>query len=132
MLLALQATSADDEACAPARASLNRRYDAYVDRYGALNRFSLVRTGRRHPDTGEDLYRRARPTMGGFRHDPSYRSVMALEVFDAEAQRATKAAIFHTRVLAPRQPRRGAETTQDALAICLDERGPRIWPPSPR
>ncbi|MBW3575982.1 MAG: helicase, partial [Actinobacteria bacterium] len=48
-LLALEATSADDEACAPARDSLNRRYDAYVDRYGALNRFSLVRTGQRIP-----------------------------------------------------------------------------------
>ncbi|MDP9019534.1 MAG: DEAD/DEAH box helicase family protein [Actinomycetota bacterium] len=63
-LLALEATSADDEACAPARDSL-----------------------------------------------------------DVEAQRATKAAIFDTRVVAPRQPRRGAETAQDALAVCLDERG---------
>ncbi|MFP5373245.1 MAG: hypothetical protein ACLGI3_21235, partial [Actinomycetes bacterium] len=122
-LLALEATSADDEDCAPARDSLNRRYDAYVDRYGPLNRFSLVRTGRRDPDTGEDLYRRARPSMGGFRRDPAYRSVLALEVFDPETQRAAKAPILATRVVAPRAPRQGADTAQDALAICLDERG---------
>jgi len=122
-LLALEATNADDEACAPARALLNRHYDAYADRYGALNRFSLVRTGRRDPDTGEDRMRRARPSIGGFRRDPDYRSVLALEVFDPETQRATKAPIFQTRVVAPREPRHGADTAQDALAICLDEQG---------
>ncbi len=122
-LLSLEASTADDQACALARDDLNRRYDAYLSRYGPLNRFSLVRTGRRHPETGEDLYRRARPAMGGFRHDPHYRSVLALEIFDPETQCATKAPIFVTRVVAPRQPRRGAECVEDALAICLDEMG---------
>ena len=121
-LLALESTNADDEACAPARAALNRRYDAYAQRYGPVNRFSLARTGRRDPETGEDVMRRVRPSMGGFRRDPDYRSVLALEVFDPETQRAAKAPIFATRVVAPREPRQGADTAQDALAMCLDER----------
>jgi N12 class adenine-specific DNA methylase/SAM-dependent methyltransferase len=122
-LLELEATTRDDEVCSAARRTLNQRYDAYAARWGPLNRFSLVRTGRVDPDTGETLFRQARPAMGGFRDDPDARSVMAVEVFDPETQTATKAAVFHRRVVTPREPRRGADTAQDALAICLDERG---------
>jgi N12 class adenine-specific DNA methylase/SAM-dependent methyltransferase len=122
-LLALEAATVDDATTAPARAVLNARYDAYVAGYGPLNRFKLVRTGWPDPETGEDVMRQARPTMGQFRRDPDYRSVMALEDFDPDTQLATKAAIFSVRVVAPRRPRLGAENAQDALAICLDEHG---------
>ncbi|HWI02805.1 MAG TPA: hypothetical protein VNT52_03115, partial [Acidimicrobiales bacterium] len=122
-LLDLEVSTVDDAGADAARAELNRRYEAYQSRYGALNRFSLVRTGRQDPDTGVDLYRRSFPSMGGFRADPDYQSVLALEVFDAETQTASKAPILQGRVLAPRQPRHGADSAQDALAICLDEHG---------
>jgi N12 class adenine-specific DNA methylase len=122
-LLDAQAQSYDDAVFAAAQAALNAAYDAYSRRFGALNRFSLVRTGRSDPTTGRPTYRRVRPRMGGFAADPDFYSVLALEVFDPDTQTATKAPVFSARVVAPRQPRRGAERAEDALAICLDEHG---------
>ena len=122
-LLDLEAAGADDAACDRARDALNRCYDDYHARYGALNRFKEVRTGRVDPGTGGAQLRRVFPAMGGFRRDPDYRCVLALELFDPESQRAAKAAVFSTRVINRREPRRGADTAQDALAICLDELG---------
>ncbi|HET9895429.1 MAG TPA: hypothetical protein VFQ44_10895 [Streptosporangiaceae bacterium] len=101
----------------------NRQYDYYVRLYGPLSRFSLRRTGRTDPATGQEKMARVRPPQGGFRDDPFAALVYALEVFDPVGQRAAKAAIFTHRVVAPRTPRLGADTAADALAICLDARG---------
>ena len=49
--------------------------------------------------------------------------VQALEEFDPVSQTAAKAAIFTGRVIAPRNPRLGADNGADALAICLDVLG---------
>ncbi len=122
-LLELESTSVDDVEADRTRADLRRRYEHYVARYGPLNRFTLVRTGRSDPATGTDVVRRRLPTMGGFRDDPGYASVLALEVFDPESGEARPAPILHQRVLSPRHRRLGADTAQDALAICLDEHG---------
>ena len=99
------------------------RYDAYVRAYGPLNRFTLRRTGRTDPVTGEPVMARVAPPQGGFRDDPYAPLVYALEEFDPAGQRAAKAAIFTRRVVAPRTPRLGADTAADALAICLDTHG---------
>ncbi len=122
-VLAAQAATLDDDAWESARRRLNAAYDSYVFRYGPLNRFTLERTGRSDPETGEPTFRRMTPRMGGFHHDPDLPSVLALEMFDPDTSHAAKAAIFDRRVLEPRQRRLGADTAEDALAICLDERG---------
>lgn len=122
-VLDVQATSNDDHAFASAQGELNRAYDNYAARWGPLNRFVLVATGRSDPATGGPGTRRLRPRMGGFRDDPDFPSVLALEVFDPDTQTARKTAVFSERVVAPRQPRRGAESATDALAVCLDEHG---------
>jgi N12 class adenine-specific DNA methylase/SAM-dependent methyltransferase len=123
-LLAAEAASADDTAEIEAlRAELGRRYDNYLHSYGPLNRFSLRRTGRTDPATGEPVMARVRPRQGGFdgpEGDPFAPLVYALEEFDPVGQRAAKAAIFRERVIAPRAPRLGADSAADALAICLD------------
>ena len=49
--------------------------------------------------------------------------MQALEEFDPVSQTAAKAAIFTSRVVAPRNPRLGADNGADALAICLDVLG---------
>jgi hypothetical protein len=109
------------------RGQLGQRYDSYVQAYGPLNRFTVRRTGRADPATGEPATARVAPPQGGFRGDPFAPLVYALEEFDAAEQRATKAAIFSARVIAPRAPRFGADTAADALAICLDTHGePRL------
>ena len=123
-LLTAEAASADDSPGLDGlRAELGRCYDSYFTAYGPLNRFSLRRTGRANPATGEPVVARVRPRQGGFAADPFAPLVYALEEFDPAGQRAAKAAIFRERVIAPRLPRLGADTPADALAICLDACG---------
>ncbi|MFG1892121.1 helicase-related protein [Micromonospora sp. NPDC049051] len=106
------------------RAQLNDRYDAYVATYGPLNRYTRRPTGRTDPETGEPKMARINPPMGKFRQtDPHAATVFALEHFDDPTQRATKADIFTRRVILPRAPQLGADTPQDALAICVDTHG---------
>jgi N12 class adenine-specific DNA methylase/SAM-dependent methyltransferase len=123
-LLESEAASLDDTPeLADMRRALNSRYDAYAAAWGPVNRFSWRRTGRTDPDTGEEALARIRPPQGGFRGDPYAPLVQALEDFDPVSQAAAKAAIFTVRVVAPRNPRLGADTPADALAICLDVTG---------
>ena len=123
-LLEAEAATRDDTAeIGRLRGELNRRYDAYLGAYGPLNRCSWRRTGRVDPETGVEHLARVRPRRGGFRTDPFAPVVDALEIYDAEDNRASKAAIFHRRVVAPPPARLGAESAADALAICLDDFG---------
>lgn len=120
-LLEAETASPDDTpALGQLRRDLNQRYDAYAAAYGPVNRFAWRRTGRPDPGTGEEGRARIRPPQGGFRTDPFAPAVLALEHFDPATQHAAKAAIFTRRVVAPRNPRLGASTPADALAICLD------------
>ena len=123
LLQAEGATAEDTEHAIRLRGQLNARYDSYARAYGPLNRFTLRRTGRTDPVTGEQVMARVAPPQGGFRGDPYAPLVYALEEFDPAGQRAAKAAIFTHRVVAPRTPRLGADTAADALAICLDACG---------
>ncbi len=122
-LLAVEATTFDDAATSPLRSELTDHYERYASRWGPLNRFSLARTGRTDPTSGEPSYRRLRPAMGGFRADPGFPAVCALEDFDPDTGIAHKASIFEHRVVAPRTPRTRAHDPHDALALCLDQRG---------
>lgn len=117
-----QAASPDDADWETARQTLNTRYDAYVRLYGPVNRYRTYETGRTDDD-GKALTGRRWPPMGGFRSDPGLPVVRALEDFDDATQTATKAPIFVRRVLSPRQPITAVERPEDALALCLDERG---------
>jgi N12 class adenine-specific DNA methylase len=120
-LLDAEAAALDDTpAIDEARAELNRRYDAYTARWGAINRFSLRRSGRIDPETGDETYAHIRPRQGGFRYDPHAAAVAGLEDFDPATQTAAKADVFTRRIIAPRAPRLGADTPADAVAISLD------------
>ncbi len=124
VLLDAEATSREDDArIEQLRSTLNQVYDGYLRAYGPLNRYTLRRTGRVDPVTGEPVMARVQPRRGGFRDDPFAPLVSALEEFDPVGQRAAKAAIFRERVAAPRAARLGADTAADALAICLDTTG---------
>ncbi|WP_249011199.1 DEAD/DEAH box helicase family protein [Conexibacter sp. DBS9H8] len=124
-LLAAEAQSLEDTpAIAERRARLRGDYDEYVKRFGAINRFSERRTGRSDPKTGEERMARVTPPAIRFlRADPFAPLVLSLEVFDEETRLATPATLLRQRVVAPRAPIRGADTPQDALAVCLDTRG---------
>ena len=61
--------------------------------------------------------------MGGFRQDPDYVTVLALENYDDETGQAAKTAIFSQRVnQRPQRPTR-ADTPDEAIRLCLDARG---------
>jgi N12 class adenine-specific DNA methylase len=123
-LLEAEATSIEDSPeLDHLRRNLNHRYDLYVDRFGAINRFTWRHTGRFDPETGEERLAHVRPRQGQFRNDPFANLVLALEHFDPLDQSAAKADIFRERVIAPRAPRLGADTPEDALAICIDTHG---------
>ncbi|HTJ66701.1 MAG TPA: DUF6349 family protein [Actinospica sp.] len=105
----------------PLRAETNRLYDAYVRAHGYLNRYTVVE-GKPDEDGVVQVSRR-RPTMGGFRRDPDFVTVLALEDFDDETRTAAKAALLNQRVNRPRERAARAENAIEAVALCRDELG---------
>lgn len=98
------------------RHQLNEQYDAYVDKFGPLNRISTRRTGRVNAD-GEPVVAQVRPSMGGFHGDPHSATVRALEDYDARPLR--------------RHPRCGTSSGRipaNGLPISPRPRGPRRVP----
>ncbi len=122
-LLHLEASDAPGLDIEDARRILRGRYERYRHRWGPINRVRWARTGRTDPVTGEETYRRNPPRLGGFRADPDWPAVAAIEVYDEDLDVASAAAIQRERTIHP--PRRyfGADTADEALAICLDETG---------
>ena len=111
-----------EESLAPLRARLNVTYDGYVAAYGPLNRATITH-GEPDPETGLATLSRRRPRMGGFRQDPDYVTVLALENYDEETGQAAKAPIFSQRVnQRPQRPIR-ADSPGEAIRVCLDTRG---------
>lgn len=122
-VLAVQVDGGGDDQLAAAQSTLAEEYRTYARLYGPINRSSQARTGRREPETGEEIMCRVRPRMGGFREDPDWPLVAALEVFDEETQEAHPAAFFYERVIDPPHERHGVDTPDEAVAVCLDETG---------
>ncbi len=122
-VLAAQVAGAADPDLAALQAKLADAYAAYRRVHGPLNRFQTALTGRTDPETGEEVVRRLRPRMGGFRDDPDWPLVAALEVFDDDTQQARASAIFSQRIISPPVARLGVDTAAEAVAVCLDERG---------
>jgi N12 class adenine-specific DNA methylase/2-polyprenyl-3-methyl-5-hydroxy-6-metoxy-1,4-benzoquinol methylase len=122
-VLAVQVDGGDEATLRAAQRVLAERYESYVRVHGPINRSTQARTGRVDPATGAEVLRRVRPRMGGFRDDPDWPLVAALEVFDDETQQARPAAIFTERVIDPPRERLGVDTPDEAVAVCLDESG---------
>ncbi|MFF8287411.1 hypothetical protein ACF06W_32490 [Streptomyces albus] len=103
----------------PLRAEVNRLYDAYVKAHGPINRFTLAE-GQVDEETGEKAVSRRYPRLGGFRRDPDFVSVLALEDFDDETQKADKAPLLLRRVNRRIERPTSAETPEEALSLCLN------------
>ncbi|MBF4459556.1 DEAD/DEAH box helicase family protein [Pseudoclavibacter sp. VKM Ac-2867] len=106
-----------DSVLAPLRATAASLYAAYVAKYGALNRGQLVE-GKPDPETGEASLSWRRPTLGGFRRDPDYYLVMAVEDYDQQTGEHAPAPILsrcvNTRPVAVKR----VENAAEALAVC--------------
>ena len=84
-----------------ARLRLNQTYDGFVRKFGPLS---------------------DRRNASSFRGDPDLPLLLSIEQFDRESGRATKAAIFRERTIAPK-PVRQVTDAQSALLVSLSERG---------
>jgi N12 class adenine-specific DNA methylase/predicted O-methyltransferase YrrM len=101
-VLRTQVEDAGDEEIADARRHLNLTYDHFSSRFGPIN---------------------DGPNRRAFRGDPDLPLLCSLEDYNADTNRATKAAIFRERTI--QKPRRAAaaESAQDALILSLNEKG---------
>ncbi|KAA1250331.1 methyltransferase domain-containing protein [Mycobacterium simiae] len=109
-----------DATLAPLRSACCDAYLAYVERFGALNRGTLIE-GKTDPDTGLPKLSWRVPPMGGFRGDPDSALVFALEKFDQATGEASPAAILQRRVNRRPVSVTRANTPGEALAITLGE-----------
>ncbi|MEU0497933.1 methyltransferase domain-containing protein [Mycobacterium sp. NPDC006124] len=104
----------------PLRTRCRESYLAYVERFGPLNRGTLVE-GKTDPDTGLPKLSWRTPAMSGFRGDPDAALVFALERFDQETGDAAPAAILERRVNRRPVPVTRADTPGEAMAVSLGE-----------
>ena len=115
----------DPTALAAGQQELRERYDAYTARFGPVNRFTWA--GGKATKVVDDEERpspRRYPRMGGFRTDPFWSVVAALEVFDDETGEVVELAPIFTRriVNGAVRPER-ADTVADAVGIVLADTG---------
>ncbi|WP_367652624.1 N-6 DNA methylase [Rhodococcus pyridinivorans] len=111
-----------DEQIATTRTHALELYTQYVNQWGPLNRATVVE-GKPDPETGVPALSVRRPPMGGFRRDPDYPLVLALEKYDPDSDTAQPAAVLLGRV--NRRPARveRVDTPAEALAVTLGETG---------
>lgn len=113
---------APDSSMADLRAETLACYRSYVAAYGPLNR-GVLHEGRVDEETGMPALTWKRPTLGGFRGDPDFVLVMAVEKFDQDTGDASPAPILLGRVNAAPVPVTSADSPQEALAVSLGECG---------
>jgi N12 class adenine-specific DNA methylase len=80
---------------------LNQLYDSFQAMYGRIN---------------------SQPNRRVFADDDSYYLLCSLEVLDDEQHFKEKAAIFTKRTIRPKAPITKADTAQEALVLCLNDR----------
>lgn len=104
------------------RKRLKDLYQAYVSRYGFLNRCTISE-GAEDPETGVRTVIRRYPTMGKFRYDPDADKVFAIEEGDEDDGDFHPAQILITRQNVPPPVRTSTDDPPTALAWCLDAHG---------
>jgi N12 class adenine-specific DNA methylase len=103
---------AGDDLLDETRAELRSGWEAYVRRWGPVNRVKVS-------DSGSRSY----PRMGGFRRDPGWPRVAALELYDEAAGRAMPASLLERRLVAATEPPTTVDDPDDALAVCIQQMG---------
>lgn len=109
-----------DSALESLRSTCRDAYLAYVERFGPLNRGTLIE-GKIDPDSGLPRLSWRVPAMSGFRGDPDAALVFALERFDQESGDAAPAAILQRRVNRRPVPVTRVDTAGEAMAVSLGE-----------
>lgn len=114
-LLTAESNDGDDTPeIANLRADLNNRYDRYYARFGAITRYALNKKGGRNP---------ASAGQRAFRADPMSAIVRALDTYEIGDGTSSRASIFTTRAIAPRELRTVADNPADAVTLSMDTFG---------
>jgi N12 class adenine-specific DNA methylase len=113
-LLELEASTLDETVeIDAARTALRDDYRSYAGRYGPINRYSYAANGARlTPEAPRRMLQ-----------DPFGPPVLALELFDDEAQTAVEAAILSGRVIAPRPLKEGTDSPAEAITLSMERHG---------
>ncbi|WP_343320545.1 SNF2-related protein (plasmid) [Arthrobacter sp. TMP15] len=123
-LIEMEASDQEDTPLlAEKRQALGESYTAYVDKYGPVNRYTLRE--RINKDTGDSTFSKVIPTAVQkiqF-NDPFGSLPAALEDFKEETQEASPGGLLQHRQMLVRKPVLGADTVDEALAICMDTYG---------
>jgi N12 class adenine-specific DNA methylase len=82
------------------RTQLNKVYDAFVKKHGPIN-LETVTTTNRVTRSGDFVVITKRPNFSKFSLDPDAFKVAAIENYDADSKKASKAAIFTADILGP-------------------------------
>lgn len=106
----------------PLRTHVRALYEGYVAKWGPLQRCNISE-GKPDPETGLPTIVRRRPGLGGFRTDPDYPTVLALENYDDHTSEAFPAAILLRRVNRRPQRKTRTDSPQEAVALCIDQVG---------
>lgn len=126
MVLALLDADADpansDADVAGVRTITRALYNAYVNRWGFLNRATIAE-GKVDPETGIQTIARRRPRMGGFSTDPHYVTVLAIETYDDDTGIGQPGPILLRRINRPEQQVHHVDSIADAVAVCMDQHG---------
>ena len=126
-VLALQAGSTDDGDFGTPRSDLNAATTTTSPATSRSAGSPATRPEERDPDTGEAIIGRRNPKLGGFRSDPDFPSLLALEVFDPETRRRTKRRSSpngwsdpgrcEDEPTAPKRPSRSASTNTGSVTL---------------
>ena len=112
-LVAMEDRDEPDAQIEARRAQLRDAWTRYTATFGPINRVRV----------DEATGRRRRPRMGGFRSDPSFVRVAALERYDEATGTAQPASLLTGRMLTPPVTVERAASPEEALGISLAERG---------
>ncbi len=115
-------TDVGDDEIAGVRAITLALYQSYVKKYGPLNRCTISE-GKEDPDTGVRQRIRRRPSMGGFRSDPHYVTVLSIEDYDDDTGEARPGLILRGRVNRRVEPVTSVSTAGEAVAVSMDQVG---------
>ena len=103
------------------REKLNKAYDAFVRKHGHINKVDVTVTKKKMAN-GDFVTMRRFPNFRLFRRDPDAYKVSAIEVYDEETGKASKATIF-TRDIISRSTAPVIMSAADALAVVMDRTG---------
>lgn len=108
------------------RQGLRDAYMAYTVDFGPLNRAkhrTHITIDKKTGEQEEDIITTRPPVFRIFAKDPYAALTRAIEVYDDEAETGRPAPLLERRQVFASYVPKGASTPEDALAICLDQKG---------